>query len=343
MRDEPVLTAATVIHGVVSDLLSQNQFGFSHFPEVVDIAVINTGLGTLQARLSFVKQTNSFWDSTYWDASPRPFLDTQSLAYVLAIAAWMRGDSDPIWANELPSDVKTPMKKSLKFLNKTGDSFFGPSIAGQNLLQQSQSDWLQMAHSDFVSRQVIAIRHFAGGTESVDGKELVDQKTGILIEKLRSPIRPIVLHAISTVESLRLASEPIVDELRLLIESRDDETRAKAIIALAKLGQLDEASIEQAARMVDSSVKFIVYAGMFALSSQPNVSEGTLRIAERGFAKALQTCDYEFIGLFAEAFDRWLDDPQLHIRQLFQADQPEYLEIALEALTNVRERTVALG
>ena len=343
MQQEPVLTAATVIHGVVNDLLSQNQFGFAHFPEVVDMAVVSTGLGALQSQLSFVKQASSYWDSTYWDVSPRPFLDTQSLAYVLAVTAWMRSDGDPAWANELPGDVKAPLKKTLKFLNKTDDSFFHPTTAGETLLEQSQSDWLRMAQSEFASKQVIAIRHFATDAVSTAGQELVDQQQNVLVEKLRSANRPIVLHAISSVESLRLTTEPIVDELRLHVESRDDETRAKAIIALTKLGQLDEATVKQATRMVDSSVKFIVYAGVFALSSQPTVTESTLRVAERGFVKAMQTCDYEFIRLFAEAFDHWLDDPQQHVQQLFQDHQPEYLEIAIEALRNVGQQSVALG
>lgn len=336
MNREPKLTAATVIHYVVGDLLFQNKFGYAHFPEVVDLAVINTGLGLLQSSFGFVKQTSSFWDSTYWDASPRPFLDSNALAYANAVAAWVRGDKDPSWCTELRNEVKRPMQKSLKYLLKTNDSFFDPASANTALLKQSQSDWLKMASQSSTSTQLVAIRHM-----ELD-KQLADQQEMLLLEKLRSPVRPIVLHSISAVESLMLRSDPVANELRFLVESRDDELRAKAIIALAKLAQLDEETIDAAVKMIDSSVRYVVFAGVFALSSLKAAPDNVLRASERGFVRALQTCDYEFVGLFAVAMDRWLDDPQSHIEQLLQNDQPEYLNIATEALQNVRAQSVAL-
>ena len=335
MNREPNLTAATVIHHVVGDLLYQQKFDNAKLPEIVDLAVINTGLGILQSNLSFVKKAISFWDSTYWTAFPRPFLDSNTLAYANAVAAWVRRDKDPAWANELPDDVKRPMRKSLKYLFSTNDSFFHPSTAGQALLTQSQSEWLKMAAQSSTSKQVVAIRHL-----EVD-EQLGDQQEILLLDKLRSHARPIVLHSISAVESLNLASEPIASELRFLVENRDDEIRAKAMIALTKLGQLDDATIVHAAKWVDSRVRHVVFAGIFALSSLESVTDDVLRVAERAFIRALQTCDYEFVGLFTAALDRWLDDSESYIKQLLQDDQPEYLEIAAEALQNVREQSSA--
>ena len=62
MAFEPRLTAATVIHFAVADMLRQQQLGYAHLPEVVDLAVINVGLGVLQSSFGFVKQVGSFWD-----------------------------------------------------------------------------------------------------------------------------------------------------------------------------------------------------------------------------------------------------------------------------------------
>ena len=335
MELEPKLTAATVIHHVVGDLLSQREYAFASFPEIVDLAVINTGLGTLQSSFSFVKQASTYWDSTYWDAAPRPFLDTQALAYASAIAAWMRGDNNPDWATGLPAEVIRPMKKSLKYLFKTDDSFFHRSTASQNLLSQTQREWLATAANKSSSKQVIAIRHLK------PDQEIVDKQESLLLEKLRSPIPAVVLHSISAVESLNLKSESIANELRMLAENPDDETRAKAIMALARLQQLDELTIGLAAKMIDSSVKYVVYAGVFTLSSLDSVSEHELKIAERGFLRALQSCDYEFVGLFASAFNLWLEDPESHFEQLLQDDQPGYLEIAIDALQNVKEQPAA--
>lgn len=335
MAHEPRLTAATVIHHVVADLLHQNKLGYAHFPEVVDLAVIHTGLGALQSSFGFVKQVGSFWDSTYWDVAPRPFLDTHALAYANAVAAWIRGEKAPTWADGLPSDIKNPMRKSLKYLFKTNDSFFHPSTANQNLLKQSQREWMERAKQSAKSSQIIAIRHL-----EID-EELREQQEKLLLEKLQSS-PPLVLHSISAAERLKLDTEMIADELGLLIENRDDEIRAKAMIATTKLGQLDELTTEKAAKMVDSHVKYVAYAGVFALCTLETVPDQILRATERGFLRALQHCNYEFIALFVAAFDRWLEDPAAHFEQLLQDDEPEYLEIAMDALQSVREQSVTL-
>ena len=300
------------------------------------MAVIATGLGALQNGLSFVKQSGSFWDSTYWDVYPRPFLDTNALAYANAVVAWARNDTDPAWAEGLLSEARRPLKKSLKYLFKTGDCFFDPSTAAPGLLNQSQDKWIEMAKQPSISKQVVAIRSLAPDQQFSQNQE------SLLVEKLRSPERVVVLHSISAVESLELDGPAIVDELRLLAENRDDEIRAKAIIALTRLDQLDEPSIGLAAKMINDQVKYVSFAGVFALSSLESVRESTLRAAEGGLLRALQSCDYEFVGLYAAALTRWLDDPQSHVKQLLQGDEPEYLQIVLDALEKVAEQNAAL-
>lgn len=335
MAADRILTTATLIHHVVGDLLCQNNFEHVECPELVDLAVISTGLGLLQSKFRFVQQQSPFWDSTYWTEAPRPFLDTQALAYASAIAVWVRGDTNPQWTNELPNEVKRPMGKSLKYLLKTNDSFFHPSTAAQHLLKQTQNAWLQMATDPSISKQIVAIRHLEPSEQLRDRQEI------LLQESMRSPARSVVLNSIAAVESLNLENEPVVNELRALTENPDDEIRAKAMIAITKLGQLDQMTIGGAAKMVDDSVKHVVFAGVFSLASLESAPEKVLRVAERGLKRALQSCDYEFVGLFAAAFNRWLSDPVSHFEQLLKDDQPEYLEIAVEALQNIREQSVA--
>ena len=336
MTSEPNLTTATLVHCVVGDLLSQNKFEHAEHPEIIDLAVVSTGLGILQSRFRFVQQGGRFWDSTYWTEAPRPFLDTDALAYASAIAAWVRGDNDPQWASELPNEVKRPMRKSLKYLIKTNDSFFHPSTAATPLLKQTQSEWLQLASAASISKQIIAIRHFG------PDNQLCDRQEDRLLETLRSPFRSVVLNSIAAIESLKFESEPIASELRLLVESQDDEIRSKALIALTRSGQLDGLTISCAMKMIDNSVKYVAFAGVLALASLESAPENVLKVAERGFIRALQSCDYEFVGLFAAAFNRWLSDPVSHFEQLLH-DEPEYLQIAVEALDNTREQSVAVS
>ncbi len=332
-----MLTKATVIHGVVCDLLYQNKFGFAHFPELVDLAVVGTGLGMLQSSIGFVKSVGSFWDSTEWGLSARPFLDSQSLAYANAISAWARGEKAPGWASDLPSEVKRPMHGSLKYLQKTNDSFFQTETASRSSLDLSREDWFAMTSGKSLSNQIIALRQIK--LEEPISRPLEE----MLVDKLRSGNREILLHAIASTEQVKVDSEPIITELRFLAEHHDDEVRAKAVCSLAKSGQLDEATIEIAAKMLDDGVKFVVFAGLSTVSTLATVPDHVLLAANRGFIRALQICDYDFVGLFTVAFNHWLDDPATYFRDLLEEDSPEYLEIALEALGNVDERVVSLG
>ena len=336
MHAEPRLTAAALTQHLVADLLHQHKFPYAHFAELVDLAVVMTGLGTIRSAFEFVKRADIFWDSTYWGVFPRPFLDTNTLGYAHAMAAWIRDDSDPKWFASLPPAVKSSGKKSLKFLLKTGDSFFSPTSCENGLLDQSQLQWQALATEKATSKQIIAIRHFAPEAE------LSEQQSEILLGKLRSSNEPLVLHAVTAAESLKLSGQPIADQLNHLTEHHNDVLRAKAMIALTKLGHIDQHAVTVATKMISNHAKHVVYAGMFALSSQTEVDESTLKAVDRGFMAALQTCDYEFIQLYTTAYSKWMDEPQQHFEHLL-GGADEYLEIANEALQASREQAVALG
>ncbi|GAA5511040.1 hypothetical protein [Novipirellula caenicola] len=341
---DPAMGLATLVNGVVSDLLWQNDYAGAHLPEQVELAVVGTGLGMLRNRIGLVAKQPTCWDSTQWELIPRPFLDCQALAYTNAIAAWARDDATPEWANDLPGDVKSPLGKSLKFLLKTNDSFFQPR-AKRSLLTQSQSEWWKLAASASASSQVIAIRHLQS-----DGK-LNDQQESLLLEKLRCSNRAIMLNALAATERMvtkheavaseRIASESIFGELRVLTDHRDDEVRAKAMCVLARLGKLDEPTVETAAMMLEDHQKHLVFAGVYALSTLDTVPERVVPSLDRCFVRVLRACDYEFIDLIVAAYRRWLDDPQSHFEALLQ-DSPEHLPIALETLEKAPEPLVQI-
>lgn len=319
----------------MGDWLHQQKFGYAHFPEIVDLATVATGLGLLQSHIRFVHETTLFWDSTLWTTFPRPFLDGQSFAYANAISAWCRGESSPTWASLLPAEIKRPMQKSLKHLWKTNDSFF-QSQPIQSSFEHTQSEWLHLANDRSKSKQIIAIRHL-----NFDG--LADSPQEILLtEKLRSHDRGILLHAVSATDRMNNRNPAILAELSSLLEHRDDEVSAKAICSLARLAALDDFAVGNAAKKLDSNVRFVAFAGLVALSSLDSVPERVIAPANRGLIRALQTCDYEFVSLFAAAFNRWLEDPKTHFEILLKDNSPEYLEIAMESLENAQEQLVTL-
>ena len=336
MNRDRLLTTATLIHLVVRDLLNQNDFDLEHFPELVDLAVVVTGLGLLQSNIGLVNSSGTFWDSTLWMEAPKPFLDTQALAYAHAVAAWCRNETQPDWIEDLPTGTKKPLRMSLKFLCKTKDTFFQPANSNRGLLGQSQDAWRKLAEDDSAeSSQLIALRHLQFTEPDRAGHEK------LLAEKMQSNQRAVLLQAIAATDRMQDCSEAVSDELHQLIRHTDDEVRAKAIWSLTRLKRMDDDAVEVAARMVEDRAKFVTFAGLFALSSLDSVPDHVLPPINRGFVRSLQVCDYEFVGLYVTAFDRWMDDPQVHFDHLLREDSPEYLEIANEALQNVRENLVA--
>ncbi|QDT08932.1 hypothetical protein [Stieleria marina] len=336
LQSDPQLVAAALVNGVVNDLLYQSQFELPHYPEWVDLAVIATGLGTLRSGIAFVKKTGLHWDSTQWGAAPRPFLNIPSLAYANAMAAWVRSDSAPSWASDLNSEIKRPMRVALKYLNKTKDSFFQISTASQAITSIDQTDWWKRSRNAMPSTQVIALGRLIGDAD------LPSDQESSLVQSLRSNNRAIVLHSIAAAERMRVDSDVVADELRSLVNDRDDEVRAKSLCAVTSLGKLDDSTIQSTDEMLDSHFKHNVFAAIYALSTLDSIPEFIMPSVQRAFMRALKSCDYEFVGLFAAAYNHWFDDPRSRVETFLQ-DSPELMPIAIDAIEGAPKETVAIG
>lgn len=325
------------MHHVVRALLCQREFEYQHLPEFVDLAVVGVGLGVPLSQVNLVNEKGLFWDTTEWETFPRPFLDQQDLAYAFALSAWVRGEASLSWLDAVPAVIKKPAQKSLKYLSKQNDSFFRPHQSKAGKLKQDQNAWLETVAQKSISEQIIGLRYLQVASDS-DTRQL-----SALLDKLRSDNPAVLLNAINTAGSMKKASVAVVDELNLLLENRNDQIRAKAMFALARLAAVDEGAIKFAIKMLESHAKFVIYAGLLGLSSISDVPSSVFPAANRAFIRSLQICDYEFIGLFVAAFQQWVDDPELYLKNLLQEDSPEYFEIAMEALASARERLVELN
>jgi len=321
-------------------MLYQSTFSQPHFPELVELAVIGTGLGVLRSNLMFVKKVATFWDSTHWQIAPPPFLNIQSLAYANALAAWSRDETAPDWLDDMYSEAKRPMKRSLKYLFKTGDSFFNPRES-QHRLNLSAEQWWALAEHPSASTQIIAIRHL-----NTD-QNLTQKQESSLLEKLQSTERATTLNAITTTERLSSGqktgiSDSLAGQIRTLVDHRDDEIRAKAMCALTTVNRIDSSAIDAAANMIEDDIRHVVFAGVHALTTVDQVPDYVSPSFDRSFIKALKSCDYEFVGLFAKGYNRWYDDPKQHL-ELLLSDSPEFLPIAMEALDQKPQQVINIG
>ncbi len=331
-KSEPKLAVAAAVHGVVTDLLHQHQHAYAHFPESVDLAVYGMGLGMLQSQFDFVTKDGTFWDSTQWRLFPRPFLDQTGQAWTHAIVASMRRDKNPEWLEDLGSDQRRNVTKSMKYLSQAGDCF----VSADHSCEKTQRQWLETADSKFSSTALIAVRHLQSDPE------LATEQQALICGKLRSTETAIVLNTIAACEQVGEPSPEVTEELQFLTRHRDDEVRAKSMLALARLGKLNETCLETAGQFLDSKTKHVTFAGLMAVSTLESVEGDLLAPINRGFLRALSDCNYEFVNLFAGAFVRWFEDPKAYVTQALQPTHEEYVQIAIEAIDNVGKGMVEI-
>lgn len=311
------------MHFAVADLLHRSGFQLTESNELVEAAAIAIGLGMPRSQLSFVKQSPRYWDPTSWDAIPRPFLDPNCLAYVNGLSAWFRKDGENSWMDQLHLEIVKPAKKVLKYLAKTEDSFLHPSSFKSTMVQRTHSEWLQLLNQKSVSTQISALQFMAGA------KSFPDDHQDMLVAKLRSNEDAVVIHAINVALSIPSPEDSVIQELRLLTESRDLTAQSKAMMALTASKQLDQNCFDTALNMLQSDTRHVVYTGLLALSTKPAISEAEQKVVHRAFLKYLQSCNYEFINLFVAAFSRWNTDVRAYLTNNLH---PEYLGVALEAV-----------
>ena len=310
-------------------MLANLEFPLAESNELVEASLVTMGLGMPRNQLSFVKQSPQYWDTTTWDAIPRPFLDPPCQAYVNALTAWLRNESNARWIDQLHPEIIRPTKKALKFLNKTQDTFL--KSIDSPIHDRTPSEWLELANQKSVSNQIAALQFFAG-TQSFP-----DDHQDLLLSKLRSRNDAVVVHAIGAAESIESPSAEIIDELRMLTDSIDEIAKSKAMVTLSKLRQLDQNCFNNALKMIQSDTKHVVYTGLLGMLTKESIDEAEQNIVNRVFLKYLQSCNYEFVNLFVTAYSRWVPDLNSYLHELLDDDYREYLDIALEAAKSIEK------
>ena len=321
---DPRLATAALLQSFVHDLLFQNGLVDKVPGEFLDAAVVLCGLGGPRAQTELISDKGSYWDATCWDVSPGDFLDHESLTYAHALATWSRSGN----ADSLPVELGSA-KASLKYLNKTSDSFFQQSLVENDNLEIDTL--IDLAANGKESTRIVAMQFFHPEHPHTE------QQDAAILQNLRHRSDHVMAHAISAAQISQSSDPQVIEELRLLSDNHDQWLRSKAVQAVTFMGQLDDYVADNAAKMLSSSTNYVTYSGLLALSRLDNVSEDVLKLADRGFERALHTCNYQFIEMFAATYKKWLGDPTDHVNKLWDQSSPEYLQMATEAITAVTE------
>ena len=325
-NDNAPLATAALMQSLVQDLLVTDGMTSAAPGEFLDAAVVLCGLGGPRAEVELISDAGSYWDATRWDASPADFLDHESLAYAHSLAIWCRGEN----ADSLPASMRSG-KGSLKYLNKTNDSFFQQGLVADE--QLGSETFVGLASNGKESTRIAAMKFFLADDS------LHEQQDAAILSNLQHLSEHVIAHAASAAERTQSTSAGVIDELKALTDNHDDRLRSKAVQAVTLMGKLDDEVADNAAKMLSSSTNYVTYTGLLALSKLDRVSDDVLKLADRGFERALHTCNYQFIELFAGAYKRWLTDPATYLNKLWGERSPEYYQMATEALADQTDST----
>lgn len=97
---------------------------------LTDLTTIYLGMGVFLANSAF--QFRQWNDSAKqgWSISQQGYLGQSMSGYALAAWTWMRGDIKAPWSHHLAPNVKDMFKRSLKYLNRGGETSLAPFAGG---------------------------------------------------------------------------------------------------------------------------------------------------------------------------------------------------------------------
>ncbi len=128
--EDPQSLVATMAHelghvllladGRISDEDEDQEF-------LTDLLTVFLGLGVFTANATLKER---YWTSGEWwgwSIGKQGYMSQRMYGYAFALFAWLRGEADPLWAGHLRLDVRSPLKKGLRYLTDTGDCTLKPA------------------------------------------------------------------------------------------------------------------------------------------------------------------------------------------------------------------------
>jgi hypothetical protein len=121
----PANLIATIAHELGhARLIGENRLEeyYEDHELLTDLTAIFFGFGVFLANslFSFEQWTNSNYQG--WQSSRQGYITEEMAGYSLALFAYTRSEKNPVWTNDLKRNVRYYFKKSLKYLEKTGDT-----------------------------------------------------------------------------------------------------------------------------------------------------------------------------------------------------------------------------
>jgi hypothetical protein len=257
-----VSVIATLTHELAHEILSGRRLltvaGRDH-EWVTDLVLVYLGVGIPAANTSIFEDYAEFGWGHRWTVRKQGYLPPQVFGYAFALFAFMRGEHDPHWAQQLRLDVRSAVQKGLCFLRHTNDSFFHPDTIRDKRLPLSPGELAARLRSRNPSIRLITLMEMSEQdvTDPVIVAPLVECLSG------REPYT--VASAADALAALGPAAAPAIPQLTEALVHPRAIVRAAAAHALGALRQAPDLVIPQLCTLLNDDDHNVVAEAAHAL------------------------------------------------------------------------------
>jgi len=126
---DPFRLLATLCHELAHELLLGGGLltaGVSDHEWITDLLPVFLGTGIFLANSTLQDSSGYSAGWSWWSMSRQGYLPSRIFGYAFALFAFVRGETQPSWAEHLRLDARVALHTGLRYLHKTGDSLFHP-------------------------------------------------------------------------------------------------------------------------------------------------------------------------------------------------------------------------
>ncbi|HEY7314749.1 MAG TPA: HEAT repeat domain-containing protein [Gemmataceae bacterium] len=132
----PVSLLATLCHELAHELLLGGGLLTTQVSDhewITDLLPVFLGTGIFLAN-STIHDTSGYSSGwSWWSISRQGYLPSRIFGYAFALFAFVRGETDPSWAEHLRLDARASLHAGLRYLRKTGDCLFHPNTIREKI------------------------------------------------------------------------------------------------------------------------------------------------------------------------------------------------------------------
>ncbi len=319
---DPRQVAATLTHELAhailigGGLIDSNQ---ADHEQTTDLLLVFLGVGILAVNSTVRESTTNLGNTSYWQIQKSGYLSAMEFGYALALFAYMRDEEKPLWSRHLRTDAAVVMTKGLRFLQKTGDTYFHPERVRKGIRPLTAAKAFNRLCDGSPTERVIALWQLAS-------KPLADRAViRAITDNLVNRQEAVAAGAAAALEALGAAAADTAPVLLKCLDSTHPSVRAAAAAALGAIGASSDAVRNAIIYLLRETNNWVLSAAAGALIRIGDPSQASVPALLRAMDAALFRHPAEpCIPNLVLAFMKIDPNPADRIREFYEEGNDEH-------------------